>query len=237
MFRTKKGSLNRLNLRDLFRFLVVLLLFFPATEKLSADSGNPSLDESKEIYYQKRPDEPEEIILKKTKNTLIEIFASVYTIQDDRFKKIYEGQGYTYGFGLSRKIHDLNQHNFFLSLNLRFYSKKGKSTYSDDDTKLIITPVSLGGTYMFVTKRIIPFAEIGADYYSYKEESILHSTSGTAWGFHLEGGILIPFIVLKSIKAKLFFRYSQANTTENNLAVNLGGIEYGVGIIYEFNAF
>lgn len=237
MFRTSKGSLNRLNLRDLIKFLVVLFFFFPATEKLSAIPGNQSLDESKEIYGQKKFNGSEEIIFEKTKNTHIEIFVGVYNIQDDRFKKIYEGQGYTYGFGLSRKIFNLDQHHFFLTLDSRFYSKKGKSTHSDDDTKLILKPVSLGGTYMFVTKGIIPFAEIGIDNYSYKEESILHSTSGTTWGFHLKGGILIPLKVFIPIKARLYLRYSQAETIEDNIEVNLGGIEYGIGIIYEFDVF
>jgi hypothetical protein len=215
----------------------MLFLFFPAPEKLSADSGILSQDESKEIYGQKKFSGSEEIILEKTKNTHIEILAGVYAIQDDRFKKIYKGLGYTYGFGLSRKIFNLDQHHFFLTLDSRFYSKKGKSTYSDDDTKLILKPVSLGATYMFVTKRIIPFAEIGIDNYSYKEESTIHATSGTTWGFHLKGGILIPLELLIPLKARLYLRYSQAETIEDNIEVNLGGIEYGVGIIYEFDVF
>jgi len=90
---------------------------------------------------------------------------------------------------------------------------------------------------MFVTKGIIPFAEIGSDYYSYKEKSLLHSTSGTAWGFHLKGGILIPSKILRSLKLKLFIGYSKAKTINNNLEVNLGGTEYGVGIVYGFDLF
>lgn len=229
--------MKRLNLRDLLKFLVALSLVLWVPEKLSADSGILSQDGLKEVYGQKKFNGSEEIISEKMKNTHIEIFASVYNIQDDRFKKIYKRQGYTYGFGLSRKIFNLDKHYFFLTLDSRFYSKEGKSTYSDDDTKLILKPVSLGGTYMLVTKRIIPFAEIGIDNYSYKEESNIHSTSGTTWGFHLKGGILISLKVLIPIKARLYLRYSQAETIEDNIEVNLGGIEYGVGIIYEFDAF
>ena len=84
-----------------------------------------------------------------------------------------KGQGYIYGFGLSQKVYNLNKHNFYLSLDFRFYSKKGKSTYTDEDTKLTLRPVSLAGAYFFFTKNIIPFAEVGVDYYSYQGSRML----------------------------------------------------------------
>lgn len=225
-------------MRHLFKLLALLILFFSFVEGLTAYSEHQSLAGTKQIHHQRwLTSKHEEVIFEKTKNTYIEIFTGVYNIRDDRFKQIYKGLGFIYGFGLSKKLFNLNQHNFYLSLDFKFYSKKGKSTITEQDTKLILKPISLGGTYMFVTDGIIPFADIGVDYYPYEEKSILHSTSGTVWGFHLKGGILIPLNILRSLKGKIYFRYSEAETVENDFEVNLGGIEYGIGIVYEFNLF
>jgi len=217
---------------------VLLILSFSLPEGLTAHPEYRSLVRIKRTYHQKLlTHKSKEIIFEKTKNTFIGIFTGIYNIRDDRFKQIYKGHGYIYGFGLSKKLYNLNQHNFYLSLDFKFYSKKGKSTVTEEDTKLILRPISLGGTYMVAVKRITTFAEIGVDYYPYKEKSALHSTSGTAWGFHLKGGVLIPLSILKPLKGKIYFRYSEAKTVENDLEVNLGGIEYGIGIIYELNIF
>ena len=238
MFCAKTRSLGKLNLKYSFKFLALLILLFSLLEGLSAHPEYQSLVRIKRTDHQKfLTRKSEEIIFEKTKNTYLGIFAGIYNIRDDRFKQIYEGLGYIYGFGLSRRLFNLNQHNFYLSLDFRFYSKKGKSTVTEEDTKLILRPISLGGAYMFALKRIITFAEIGVDYYPYKEKSALHSTSGTGWGFHLKGGALIPLKILKSLKGKIYFRYSEAKTVENDLEVNLGGFEYGIGIIYELNIF
>lgn len=217
---------------------MLLILLFSISEGLSAHPESQSHVRIKNTDFQKfLPHKSEEIISEKTNNTYLGIFTGIYNIRDDRFKQIYEGLGFIYGFGLSRKLFNLNQHNFYLSLDLKFYTKKGKSTVTEEDTKLILRPISLGGAYMVAVKKIITFAEIGVDYYPYKEKSVLHSTSGTAWGFHLKGGVLIPLSILKPLKGKIYFRYSEAKTVENDLEVNLGGIEYGIGIIYELNIF
>ncbi|MFQ6082975.1 MAG: AMIN domain-containing protein [Candidatus Aminicenantia bacterium] len=178
-----------------------------------------------------------EIVFEKTENTFIGMLSGMYNVRDDRFKEIFKGSGFIYGFGLSQKIYNFKQHYFNLSLDFKFYSKKGKATVTEEETKLTLRPISFSGTYMFVTKRIIPFAEIGLDHYSYREESTIYTTSGTTSGFHLQGGMFISLPVLKALKVKLYVRYSNAKTMENDLEVNLGGIEYGMGIVYGVNIF
>jgi len=225
-------------LKRLSRILVLLILLISISKGLKAYSEYQSLDGIKKTYSPKcLLQQPGELSFEKTKNTLIEIFTGIYNMKDKRFKQIYDGYGFIYGLSFLRKLYNLNRHHFYLSLNIKSYTKKGKSTVTEKDTKLTLRPISLGGAYMFVTKRVIPMAEIGVDYYPYKEKSILHSTSGTAWGWHLKGGILFPLNILKSLKGKIYFRYSEAKTIENDLEVNLGGIEYGIGMIYEFNLF
>jgi hypothetical protein len=216
----------------------VIIVTFSISEGNIAYAKDFSLAEITEIHYQESSSiGSKENEFDEMENTFIRIIAGIYSIQDDRFRDIYEGLGCIYGFGLSRKVYSLKQHNLFLSLDFKFYSKKGKSTVTEQETKLILKPISLSGVYLFAKKRIFPFAEIGLDYYPYKEESALHSTSGSAWGFHLQGGAIIPLPFLKSLRAKLYIKYTIAKTEENNLEVNLGGIEYGLGIVYGFDLF
>jgi hypothetical protein len=238
MFPTRGRPIERPNLKNLVRFLLVITVAFSISEGKIAYAKDFSLAEITEIHYQKSSSNGStENEFDEMENTFIRIFAGIYSIQDDRFKDIYEGLGCIYGFGLSRKVYSSKQHNLFLSLDFKFYSKKGKSTVTEQETKLILKPISLSAVYLLVTKKIFPFAEIGLDYYPYKEESILHSTSGSAWGFHLQGGILITLAKLKSLKPKIYLRYSKVETTENDLTVNLGGIEFGIGFLYEFDLF
>lgn len=230
--------MNRPKLRDFTRFLAIIMLLFSISGRKLAYSNHNSSVESKKIHYQKvSPSNSEEARFEGTKNTLLKIFAGIYNIQDDRFKNIYQGDRYIYGLGLSRKVYSSNQHNFFLSLDFRFYSKKGKSTVTKEDTKFILNPISMGGAYLLTTKVVFPFAEIGLDYFPYKEESVIHSTSGSVWGFHLQGGILVPLKFFKPLNAKIYLRYSTAKKIENDFTVNLGGIEFGLGIVYELDLF
>lgn len=214
--------------------MIILLASIPGEMQAYSQHSFPA--ELRKNQGQKDPStDTEEIVM--VENTVMRIYAGFYSIQDDRFKMIYEDKGCIYGFGLSQKIFSSHKHYLSFSLDFKFFSKKGESTITKEATKLVLKPISMGVVYTFVTKPVIPCAEVGWDYLPYKEKSLVHSTSGSAWGFHLQGGILIPVKVLKFTKVKLYLRYSSAKTEENNLKVNLGGIEYGLGIVYGFNLF
>jgi len=238
MFLTRGRQIERPNLRDLLSFLLVSFLLFSVQEGKRIYPKQFSSAGFEETHSQKAlPNKTEVIVFEEMENTLLEVFSGIYNIHDERFKRIYQGSGFIYGFGLSQKVYCSKQHNLFLSLDFKFYSKKGKSTFTEQETKLTLKPISFGGFYLFARKSIFPFAEVGLDYYPYKEECDLHSTSGSAWGFHLKGGILIPLPALSQLKIKLYLRYSKAKTEENNLEVNLGGIDYGLGFVYGFDQF
>jgi len=111
MFRANKRSLNGEYRRDFFKFLIVIILFLSIPEGLIAYPEHQSPIGLEEIYYKKRlKNESEGITFERTKNTFIKIFLGIYNIQDNRFKKIYEGQGYISGFGLSKKVYNYNHH-------------------------------------------------------------------------------------------------------------------------------
>ncbi|MFB0565079.1 MAG: hypothetical protein ACETWK_05305 [Candidatus Aminicenantaceae bacterium] len=221
-------------------FLAVILIFI--SNGLIAHSNLESSSVMfKEEWCQKEQSETQEdaLYVKKEselmKNTIICIYTGYYDIRDDRFKSIYTGRGHVWSLGVSRRVFTLSQHQIFIFLDFRFFSKKGKSTFFKEDTKFLHRPISLGGAYLFVTEIIIPFAELGVDYHFYREESTLHTTSGSALGFHGQCGMFIPLPGIESLQLKLYMRYSRAETTKNELKAELGGFEYGIGLAFGFN--
>ena len=228
------------NWRDRGRYIAVFILLFFISGLLIALSeyqDQEGMKRKQSKNHAQIPPISEDSNLVKTENTFVGIFFGTYSPREERYDQIYPGMGYAYGLGLSRRVLHSNQHHLHLFLGVRSHAKEGQSKITKKKTKLYIKPVSLGATYMYVTKIMIPFAEIGIDHIFYNEESSVHSTSGATRGYYLGGGMYFPLPWMKSLKINLYMKYSRGFTFENNLKVNLGGLEYGAGIYYGFNLF
>ena len=99
-----------------------------------------------------------------------------------------------------------------------------------------------------------PFIGAGVNFYLYSEkisgESVLEPTSGSAFGFHFQGGsyFYVSRSFLKNIFAKhhrlllgeIFFKYNIIKKTLAELLpggtdkFDLGGIEVGIGLVVKF---
>ncbi len=157
-------------------------------------------------------------------------------LQDEVFQEVYGNGGVNYKAELS----------FILPFSTRYldvwtsvsqFQADGKSTYYEEDTKLKITTFSLAVRYLIKSNKLTPFFGIGMDYYSYEETLpegfIVPSVGGSDLGFHVQGGVYYRFT--PGLFIKLLVKYNTAKTTENNIDVNLGGMEYALGLIFRFN--
>jgi len=157
-------------------------------------------------------------------------------LQDEVFQEVYGSGGIYYNAELS----------FILPISYRYldvwagvsqFQSDGKSTAFEEDTRLKITVFSLALRYLIQPAKLTPFFGLGLDYYSYKEtlpEGFdVPSVGGYDLGFHVQGGVYFRFT--PGFFAKLFVKYNSAKTTENNIDVNLGGMEYALGLIFRFN--
>lgn len=157
-------------------------------------------------------------------------------LQDEVFQEVYGNGGVYYKAELS----------FILPFSTRYldvwtsvsqFQADGKSTHYEEDTKLKITTFSLAVRYLIKSNKLTPFFGIGMDYYSYEETLpegfIVPSVGGSDLGFHVQGGVYYRFT--PGLFIKLLVKYNTAKTTENNIDVNLGGMEYALGLIFRFN--
>jgi hypothetical protein len=169
-------------------------------------------------------------------NTTAGFTIGTYKSPDDRFKEVYGDQtNVQLGINLSRTLLYLKGFQLDISFEARILSLTGKSTLSGDEAKFRMIPLTLGGRLLYQTKYIIPFLGGGLDWYNYKEDSVLASTSGSASGYHFQGGVFVVIPNLDCLRVKLYYKYTKVSATENEIDVQLGGPEYGIGLSFGFN--
>jgi len=169
-------------------------------------------------------------------NTTAGFTIGTYRSADDRFKEVYGDQtNIQIGINLSRTLLYLKGFQLDISFEARILSLTGKSTLSGDEAKFRMIPLTLGGRLLYQTKYIIPFLGGGLDWYNYKEDSVLASTSGSASGYHFQGGVFVVIPNLDFLRVKLYYKYTKVSATENEIDVQLGGPEYGIGLSFGFN--
>lgn len=158
------------------------------------------------------------------------------TLQEGAFRDAY-GEGGVffkgeYSFYLPIKIE-----SFDIWTGVTFFQKNGQTTLTEDELKLRITTFSLAFRYLKKLSRFTPFIGVGIDYIVYKEtypeDFIVASVGGSDLGFHAQAGTYID--VLTSLSLKVHIKYNLAETTEDLVTVNLGGMEYGIGLVFRFN--
>lgn len=172
---------------------------------------------------------------KRLENTLIGAQGGSYSIRSELFGQVYGKGGPIFGLELTRIISSKNKLNFGLSFEGRHYSKTGASTITKEETKFSMLPLAFSAKFLVNTKLFVPYIGIGLDYYKYKEESSIHKTSGSCFGYHVQGGTYFQFPRLEALKVKLYIKLTKAVATENNTKTDLGGMEFGIGVAYGFN--
>lgn len=159
-------------------------------------------------------------------------YGGYYLPKDKIFKQIYGKESLLGGMEIS---FPLFLRVFDVWINSNYITTNGKSTHTEESSKLTIIPFSLGIRLLVNLKFLIPFLGAGMNYYIYSEEyeeDIYESTKGSTFGLHMQGGIY--FKLAKSFLFKLFIKYNDVKTRENNININLGGMEYGGGIVFNF---
>jgi len=200
----------------------------PTTAPLVPKTSPQEVEEEKE----KKPAKTDE----KMRNVGVGVSVGYLALQDEVFQEVYGNGGVYYNAELS----------FVLPFSTRYldvwtgvsqFQADGESTVFKEGTRLKMTVFSLALRYLIKSTKLTPFFGLGLDYYSYKETLpegfIVPSVGGYDLGFHVQGGVY--FRIIPGFLAKLLLKYNSAKTTENGIDVNLGGMEYALGLIYRFN--
>jgi hypothetical protein len=169
-------------------------------------------------------------------STLIDLSLGRYKLVDARYKEVYGKGNEIYTLAVYQFFKTHHRHNFGLSAGIKHFVKKGHSTVTHEEAQLTLLPLFIGASYTLNLKSILPWIEMGADYCLYKEASAIKTTRGSTTGYHVQGGLMIPLPKIKNLKLKLYIRHSKLLAKEN-ITVNLGGLEYGVGLILGLDIF
>jgi hypothetical protein len=172
-------------------------------------------------------------------STMIGMDYGSYLIPDTKFQEIYGPDSkMIFGLSLSQTLMRIKGLSFDVEGSIRFYSKTGASVGDADPATFKMTPISLAGRLNYQWKYFQVFAGFGLDWYSYSETSTIANVTGNANGNHFTAGLyLIPPVLDGMLRLKVYYKFTKVSALANDVAVEIGGNEYGVGLSLGFNLF
>lgn len=159
-----------------------------------------------------------------------ELLIGHYYLSESRFKAVYPGRGIIAGIGISVSVIQ----NFDFYIEAKGFHKQGELTYSKEKTQLFLFPVSLNIRYKVSIGPITPYIGGGIDVHFYFETNPIGNIADYTSGYNFQGGTYFHFGKNFPILLNLKIKYSKANKMVNNLKIELGGLEYGVGLAFVF---
>lgn len=159
-----------------------------------------------------------------------------YFMQDSDFQNVYGKSAFFFGGETIVKIPIKRNEYIGASLGFKYSPDSGKSTFTEEEIKLRMIPITFSVLYMRQFRKFSPYVGLGIGYHNYKEiypeTFAVPSVTGSTWGIHFQAGTYIE--IIPSLALKFYFKYHSAREKENGVDVNLGGNEYGVGLAYYF---
>lgn len=160
----------------------------------------------------------------------VEVLFGSYDMNEPRFEAVYPAGGVMGGLALSAAI--VSDVNFYLEV--KYYARQGELSFSKEQTDFYMVPVSLGLRYIFPLGIFNPYAGAGADFYFYYEDNPIGTTLNYANGYHVSGGTYLRFSKAVPLMINLKVKYTWARAEQEGIRVQLGGLEYGAGLVFTF---
>lgn len=191
----------------------------------------------KAVQPEKRPiSYLEETAAKVKKNMTLGFSAGYLTLQDETFAETY-GEGGVYFKGEYSVTLPFKTDSFDIWTGFTFFQTAGETSITQDDITLKMTNLSVAFRYLPTFSKFTPFIGAGIDYLVYKEilpeDFMIGSVGGSDLGFHVQGGTYYNFLPYMSFMVHI--KYLWSTTDVDGLEVNLGGVEYGAGLVFRFN--
>ena len=164
------------------------------------------------------------------------LMGGFYFLQDQVFQDLYGKGAPFFGGEMTLRFPIREPHGMDIAAGGRTLTKKGLTSYTEEALRLRLTDLSLSLRYSYDTGRFALFLGPGIEYVTYREtyaESFpIDSTQGSQTGLHLTGGGYVHLTSALSLKA--YIKYCRVETDKPGFRINLGGTEWGVGILYRF---
>jgi len=164
------------------------------------------------------------------------LLGGFFFLQDQIFKELYGKGAPFFGVEMTLRFPIREPHGLDIGSGARILSKKGQTSYTEEGLSLRLTDLWLSLRYSFDTGRFGLFLGPGVEYVLYKETYDptfpIDSSNGSQAGMHLTGGGYVHLTSGLSLKG--YVKYCLVETDKQGFRVNLGGTEWGVGILYRF---
>lgn len=160
----------------------------------------------------------------------LELTIGSYKMNEPRFDAVYPSGGLMAGLTLSSAL--VSNVNFYLEV--KYYAREGTLTFSKEKTTFYLVPLDLGIRYIFPMGLVNPYAGAGADFYFYYEDNPIGTVLNYANGFHLLGGAYLRFSRSVPLLINVKLKYTLAEAEQEAIKLQLGGLEYAVGLAFTF---
>jgi hypothetical protein len=177
------------------------------------------------------------VIYKPIESSAVTLTFGPYDVFDQVYNQIYIGNTLMFGFELSQIFARNDNHNFGVVLGANYYKDTGSSTLTREEATFTLIPYYMCVEYLWNQEEVIPFIRLGLNIMSYKEKSEVHEVSGSSFGPQVALGIYIKIPEIEQLRLKFYFMWMGATAEEEDVSINIGGIEAGLGITLGFNLF
>jgi hypothetical protein len=164
------------------------------------------------------------------------LLGGFYFLQDQVFQELYGKGAPFFGAEMTMRFPIREPHGLDIAVGGRTLSKKGQTSYTDESLSLRLSDLWLSLRYSYDTGRFALFLGPGIEYVAYKETYAptfpIDSVAGSQTGLHLCGGGYLHLTPGLSLKG--YVKYCLVETDKPGFRVNLGGTEWGAGILYRF---
>jgi len=157
----------------------------------------------------------------------IEAKVNYFQPKDQDFKGIY-GNGTSFGGEIGINLGK----GIGIWAGVHYFSKKGKTTFTEEDTKIQIIPLYAGLRYRLAKASIRPYVGFAVGYFRYKETNQIGTIRKGDIGYIGQVGII--FKVGGALFLDVKGSYSYCKVKPVDIEANLGGLQGGIGLGLEF---
>ncbi len=157
----------------------------------------------------------------------IEAKGNYFQPKDQSFKDIYGS-----GIGFGGEIGMTLGKGLSIWAGGHYFSKKGKLTFTEEDTKIQIIPLYAGLRYQLAKADIRPYVGFALGYFRYKEANSIGTVRKGDIGYIGQAGII--FKVGGALFLDIKGSYSYCKVKPVVIEANLGGLQAEIGLGLEF---
>ena len=158
---------------------------------------------------------------------VLEAKGCYFTPFEKSFRDIY-GAGWMPGGEIGVRLFD--GLDFWVAGGL--FSRHGKLTFTQEETKLSILPLGGGFRVRFSKGIASCYAGAGLNYYQFKESNPIGDARKTGFGYVGKVGVFVR--IVDGLLLDFNLGYSHCRMRPADFEINIGGLEAGAGLAVEF---